>query len=109
MNPQRQDDIMNFFFEVHLLAGKLVSVVANPSLEGSHANRHHMPNLQLGAAQATGDEDPQAIHNPLEMTFVIFHRKGTRTLHNPSIRARDKHHPLLNDPRCSKPSRCRQH
>ena len=38
------DDTINFSSEVHLLAGKLVPVVAIHSLGGSHANRHHTPN-----------------------------------------------------------------
>ena len=42
-----------FFTEVHLLAGKLVSVVAIHSLGGSCAYKLHMPNPQLGAAQPT--------------------------------------------------------
>ena len=45
------DDTINFSSEVHLLAGKLVPVVAIHSLGGSHANRHHTANPQLGAAQ----------------------------------------------------------
>ena len=91
-----------------MIAGKLVPVVAIHSLGGSRANRHHMPNSQPGAAQPTQDEDPQATRNPLELPFVISHGEGTRTPHNPPIGAGDKHHPPLNDPRCSKPSRCRQ-
>ena len=47
----------DFSSEVHLLAGKLVSVVAIHPLRGSHANRHHAPNPQLGAAQPTQDGD----------------------------------------------------
>ena len=71
---------MIFSFEVHLLAGKLVPVVAIHLLGGSRANRHHTPNLQLGAAQSTQDEDPQATHNPLELPLVL--RWGTHK--NPS-------------------------
>ena len=59
------DDTINFSSKVHLLAGKLVPVVAIHSLGGSHANRHHMPNPQLGVAQKTQDEDLQATRNPL--------------------------------------------
>ena len=91
-----------------MLADKLVPVVAIHSPGGSRANRHHTPNPQLGAAQQTQDEDPQATRNPLELSSVISHGEGTRTPHNPPIGAGDKHHPPLNDPRCSKPSRCRQ-
>ena len=45
------------FTEVHLLAGKLVLVVAIHSLGGLRANWHHTPNPQWGAAQPTQDED----------------------------------------------------
>jgi hypothetical protein len=53
-----------FFTKVHLLAGKLVPIVAIQSLRGSRANWHHKPNAQSGTAQPTQDEDPQprAIH-----------------------------------------------
>jgi hypothetical protein len=37
---------IRFFIEVHLLAGKLVLVVAIHSLGGSHANWHHTLNPQ---------------------------------------------------------------
>ena len=64
-----------FFTEVHLRAGKLVLVVAIHSLGGSRANRHHMPNLQSGAAQPTQDEDPQAMRNPLEYLLALYRGK----------------------------------
>ena len=51
-----QDDT-RFFTEVHLLAGKLVLVVAIHPLGGSHANWHHTANPQPGAVQPTQDED----------------------------------------------------
>ena len=47
----------DFSSEVHLLAGKLVSVVAIHPLGGSRANRHHTPNPQSGAVQQTQDGD----------------------------------------------------
>ena len=47
------NDDTRFFTEVHLLAGKLVLVVAIHSLKGSRANWHHTQNPQLGAAQPT--------------------------------------------------------
>jgi hypothetical protein len=59
-----------FFFEVHLLADKLVPVVMIHSLGGSRANRHHMPNPQSGAAQPTQDKDPQATRNPLDYQAI---------------------------------------
>ena len=74
------DDTINFSSEVHLLAGKLVPIVAIHSLGGSHANRHHTPNPQLGAAQPTQDEDPQATRNPLELSLAL-HRGSHK---NPS-------------------------
>ena len=46
-------DTMIFSFEVHLLAGKLVPIVAIHSLGGSRANWHHMSNPQPGATQPT--------------------------------------------------------
>ena len=46
------------FIEVHLLAGKLVPVVAIHSLGGSRANRHHTPNPQSDVAQPILDGDP---------------------------------------------------
>ena len=72
-----------------MLADKLVPVVAIHSPGGSRANRHHTPNPQLGAAQQTQDEDPQATRNPLELSSVISHGEGTRTPHNPPIGAGD--------------------
>ena len=38
------DDTIIFSSKVHLLAGKLVPVVAIHSLGGSRGNRHHTPN-----------------------------------------------------------------
>jgi hypothetical protein len=52
-NTTETMDDTRFFFEVHLLADKLVPVVAIHSLGGSRANWHHMPNLQPDAAQPT--------------------------------------------------------
>ena len=42
-----QDDV-RFFTEVHLLAGKLVLVVAIHSLGGLRAYWHHMPKPTIG-------------------------------------------------------------
>jgi hypothetical protein len=60
-----------FFSEVHLLASKLVPIVAIHSLRGSRANRHHTPNLQSGVAQPTQDEDPKVMSNPLEYLLAL--------------------------------------
>jgi hypothetical protein len=51
------NDDTRFFTEVHLFAGKLVLIVAIYPLGGSHANWHHTPNPQPGAAQPTQDGD----------------------------------------------------
>ena len=59
-----------------MLADKLVLVVVIHSLRGSRTNWHDMLNLQLGAAQPTQDEDPQATSNPLKVSFVISHGKA---------------------------------
>ena len=69
-----------FFTEVHLLASKLVLVVAIHSLGGSRANMHHMPNPQSGAAQPTQDEVPQATSNPLEYILALRREKGQEPL-----------------------------
>jgi hypothetical protein len=39
------DNTINFSSEVHLLARKLIPIVAIHSLGGSCANRHHTPNV----------------------------------------------------------------
>ena len=64
-----------FFFVVHLLAGKLVSVVTIHLLGGSRANRHHMPNPQPDATQPTQDVDPQAMSNPLKYLLALRREK----------------------------------
>jgi hypothetical protein len=66
------DDPINFSSEVHLLAGKPIPIVAIHSLGGSRANRHHTPNLQLGASQPTQDKDPQATRNLLELPLMLY-------------------------------------
>jgi hypothetical protein len=97
-----------FFSEVNLIASMLVPIVAIHPLGGSHANRHHTPNPQSGAAQSTQDEDPQVMSNPLEYLFALRWGKSQEPLTITTIGAGDKHHPLLNDPRCTKLSRWRQ-
>jgi hypothetical protein len=74
------DDTINFSSKVHLLAGKLVPVVAIHSIGGSRTNRHHTPNLQPGVTQPIQDEDPQATRNPLELPLAL--RRGRHK--NPS-------------------------
>jgi hypothetical protein len=64
-----------------LLASKLVPVMVIHSLGGLHAYRHHTPNPQSGAAQPTQDEDPQAMHNPLEYLLAL-HQEEVK---NPSL------------------------
>jgi hypothetical protein len=69
------NDDIRFFNEVHLLANKLIPVVAIHSLRGLRANRHHTPNPQSSAAQPTQDEDPQATSNPLEYILALRREK----------------------------------
>jgi hypothetical protein len=91
-----------------LLVGKLVPVVAIHSLGGSRANRHHMPNPQSGAAQPTQDEDHTSHEQSTRVPFGSLPGKGQEPLTITTIGAGDKHLPLLNDPRCTKPSRWQQ-
>ena len=91
-----------------MLAGKLLLVVAIHSLGGSHANRHHTPNPQPGAAQPTQDEDHTSHEQSTRVPFGALSGKGQEPLTITTIGARDNHHPPLNDPSCSKPFRWRQ-
>jgi hypothetical protein len=75
------DDTIKFSSEAHLLAGKLVSVVAIHSLGGSRANRHHTPNPQPGATQPTQDEDHISY---VQSTRVAFHDLPRGRHKNPS-------------------------
>ena len=97
-----------FFTEVHLLAGKLVLVVEIHSLGGSRANWHHTPNPQSGAAHPTQDEDHISREQSTRVPFGSPPGKGQEPLTITTIRARDNHQPLLDDPHCSKSSRWRQ-
>jgi hypothetical protein len=81
-----------------------VLIVAIHLLGGSRASRHHMPNPQSGAAQPTQDY-PQAMSNLLEFLLALHQRKGQEPLTITTIRAKDKHLPPLDDPRCTKQSR----
>jgi hypothetical protein len=65
-----------FFTKVHLLAGKLVLVVAIHSLRGSCANWHHKTNPQPGAAQATQDEDHTSHEQSTRVPFDSPPGKG---------------------------------
>ena len=102
-----QDD-RSFFTEVHLLAGKLLLVVVIHSLRDSCANWHHTPNPQPGAAQPTQDEDYISHEQSTRVHFGSSPGKGQEPLTISTIRARDKHLPLLNDPCYTKPSRWQQ-
>ena len=99
------NDDTRFFTEVHLLADKLVPVVAIHSLRGSRANRHHTPNPQWGAAQPTQDDDHTRYKQSTRVHFGSPPEKGQQPLTITMIGARDKHLPSLDDPHCSKPSR----
>ena len=91
-----------------MLAGKLVHVVAIHSLGGSRPYRHHTPNPQSGAAQPTQDEDHTSHEQFTKVPFGSPPGKGKEPLTITTIGAGDNHHPPLDDPRCSKPSRWRQ-
>ena len=71
----RQDDA-RFFTEVHLLADKLVLVVAIHPLGGSHAYWHHTLNLQSGAAQPTQDGDHTSHEQSTRVAFDAPPRKA---------------------------------
>ena len=93
------------FTKVHLLAGKLVLVVAIHSLGGSRASWHHMPNPQQGAAQPTQDEDHTSHEQFIRVPFGSPLGKGQQPLIITMIGARDNHQPPLDDPHRSKLSR----
>ena len=80
------------FTEVHLLAGKLLLVVAIHSLGGSRANWHHTPNPQQGAAQPTHDEDHTSHKQSTRVPFGSPPGKGQEPLTIITIRAGDNHH-----------------
>ena len=101
-------DTMKFSSEVHLLAGKLVPIVAIHSLGGSCANRHHTPNLQPGAAQPTQDDDPQATRKSTRVAFGAPPGKAQGPFTITMIGVGDTHLPPLDDPPIIGPSRCRQ-
>ena len=90
-----------------MLTGKLLLVVAIHTLGGSRANWYHTPNPQYGAAQPTQDEDHTSHEQSTRVPFRSPLRKGQEPFTITTIGARDNHHPPLNDPRCSKPSRWR--
>jgi hypothetical protein len=77
------NDDTRFFTEVHLLAGKLVPAVAIHSLGGSHANRHHMPNLQSSAAQPTQDGDHTSHEQSTRVSFGSPREKIKNTSQSP--------------------------
>jgi hypothetical protein len=99
------NDDTRFFNEVHLLASKLVPVVAIHSLGGSHANRHHMLNPQSGATEPAQDEDHTSYEQSTRIPFGSQLWKGQEPLAITMIRAGDKHLPPLDNPRYTKPSR----
>jgi hypothetical protein len=70
----------DFFTEVHLLANKLVLIVAIHSLGGLRANWHHTPNSQWGAAQPTQDEDHTSHKQSTRVPFGSPPRKDQEPL-----------------------------
>ena len=108
-NEFLRDKMTQYFSsEVHLLAGKLVPVVAIHPLGDSCANRHHTPNPQPDAAQPTQDEDPQSHAQSTRVAFGAPMGKAQEPLAITMIRAEDNHVPLLGDPPITGPSRYRQ-
>ena len=105
-SPRNQMMNTIIFTEVHLLAGKLVLIVAIHSLGGSRANWLHMPNP--GAAQPTQDEDHTSHEQSTRVPFGSPPEKGQEPLTITTIGAGDNHQPPLDDHRYSKPSRWRQ-
>ena len=87
-----QDDT-RFFIEIHLLAVKLVLIVAIHSLEDSRANWHHTPNLQSGATQPTQDEDHTSHEQSTSVPLGSPPRKGQEHLTITMIGAGDNHQP----------------
>ena len=96
------------FTEVHLLAGKLVLVVAIHSLGGSRANLHHTPNPQPGVAQPTQDEDHTSHEQSTSVAFSAPLGKAQEPLTITTIGAGDNHLPPLDDPPITGPSRHQQ-
>jgi hypothetical protein len=85
------NDNTRFFTEVHLLAGKLVPIVAIHSLGGSRANRHHTSNSQSGAAQPTQDEDHTSHEQSTRVSFGSPPGKDQEPLTITMIGAGDNH------------------
>ena len=85
------------FIEVHLLASKLVLVMAIHSLGGSRADWHHLLNPQYGAAQPTQDEDHTSHQQFTRVPFGPPMGKGQEPLTITMIRAGDNHQPPLDD------------
>ena len=71
-----EHDDTRFFTELHLLVGKLVSIVAIHSLGGSHANWHHTLNPQPCAVQPTQDEDHTSHEQSTRVSFGSSPGKG---------------------------------
>jgi hypothetical protein len=107
MKSSDKGDTM-IFTEVHLLAGKLVLVVTIHSLRDSCTNWHHTPNPHWGATQPTQDKDHTSHEQSTRVPFGSSPKKGQEPLTITTIGVGDNHQPLLEDPRCSKPSRWQQ-
>ena len=90
MMPITSESMMNtmIFTEVHLLAGKLVLVVAIHSLGGSRANWLRTPNPQQGATQPTQDEDHTSHEQFTRVPFGSPPGTRSRTPHNHHDRSR---------------------
>ena len=75
------------------------------SLGGSHANWHHTANPQWGATQPTQDKNHTSHEQLTRVPLGSPPGKGQEPFTITMIEARDKHHPSLDDPRCTRPSR----
>jgi hypothetical protein len=60
-------------------------------LRGSRTNRHHMPNLQLGAAQPTQDGDHTGHAQSTKVAFSTPLEKAQEPLTTTSIEASNNH------------------
>ena len=88
----KDNDDTRFFTEVHLLTGKLVSIVVIHPLGGSRTNRHHMPNPQSGIAQPTQDGDHTSHEQSTRVPFGSPPGKGQEPLTITTIGVGDNHH-----------------
>jgi hypothetical protein len=91
------------------LPAMYILIVAMHSLGGSCTNRHYTPSPPLGRRKNQHKRGSTSHEQSTRVVFRDLSRGiGTKTSHKSPIGVGDKHHPPLNDHRCSKPSRWRQ-